>query len=126
MIPCRTERSAYRRPGNGPGRRWRGRSAAGRVLPPLERGEDRTLVSTVTSLLDNGMPGTLRYGIAAASSGETIDFDPDLSGTIRLSRGELVVDKSLTIEGPGADRLAISGHRSDRIFHVAAGGVDVV
>lgn len=95
-------------------------------MPQLERVEDRTLLSTVTSLLDNGMPGTLRYEIAAASSGETIDFDPDLSGTIRLSHGELVIDKSLTIEGPGADRLAISGHRSDRIFHVAAGGVDVV
>src|SRR5262249_36762815 len=72
-------------------------------VPRLEALEDRTVPSTLTVLnnLDSGA-GSLRDTIAAAQSGETIAFDPSLAGqTINLTSGELVINKSLDIEGPG-------------------------
>src|SRR5215472_7882929 len=75
-----------------------------RFLPRLDRMEDRTLLSTVTVLNnhDSG-PGSLRAAIAAASSGQTINFAPSLDGqTITLTSGELDITRSLDIEGPGA------------------------
>src|SRR6516162_7108261 len=58
----------------------------------------------VTSLADNG-PGSLRDTIAAASFGDTITFS--VTGTIVLTNGELLIDKALDIEGPGAANLMI-------------------
>jgi len=65
----------------------------------------------VTTLDDNGA-GSLRQAIADAASGGTIVFD--VTGAIALS-SELVVDKSLTISGPGAGSLAISGGGASRL-----------
>ena len=76
--------------------------------------EDRSLLSlfTVTSSNDHG-PGSLRDTIAAAASGDTIRFGASLIGaTITLTGGELQIDKSLDIEGLGADRLTISGYKT--------------
>src|SRR5690349_10571961 len=42
---------------------------------------------TVTSTADDGSAGTLRAQIAAASAGDTINFDFNLSGTITLTQG---------------------------------------
>ena len=54
---------------------------------------------TVTSLADSGA-GSLRADIAAAHSGDTIDFAPSLDGkTITLTKGELLINKNLTIAG---------------------------
>jgi hypothetical protein len=45
--------------------------------------------------------GTLRGDLAAANSGDTINFDPSLLySTVDLTSGELLVNKSLTINGP--------------------------
>jgi hypothetical protein len=55
--------------------------------PRLERLEERTVPTTVTSNLDDGSSGTLRAVIDAASPGDTIDFDPSLAGqTITSTR----------------------------------------
>ena len=44
---------------------------------------------------------------------------PDLAGsTIALELGELWITDELTIEGPGADQLTISGNDASRIFRV--------
>jgi CSLREA domain-containing protein len=59
---------------------------------------------TVTTLNDNG-PGSLRDTIAIAASGDTIVFG--VTGTISLTSGRLVVNKALTISGPGANNLII-------------------
>src|SRR4051794_3432793 len=78
-----------------------------RFQPGLDPMEDRTLLSTltVTNNHDSGT-GSLRAAIAAAASGDTIDFAPSLDGrTIRLTSGELAISTSLDIEGPGAHRL---------------------
>jgi predicted outer membrane repeat protein len=95
-----------------------------RFRPRLEALEDRWLPSTltVTSPLDDGSSGTLRATIAAAASGDTIAFDSSLNGqTITLNGNELLINKSLTIQGPDATQLAISGNHLSRVFEVAAG-----
>ncbi len=69
--------------------------------PRLETLEGRCLPSTltVTNLNDSG-PGSLRYEIAQVTSKDnTIVFDKKLGGAITLTTGELVISKSLTIQG---------------------------
>ena len=58
----------------------------------------------VTNTNDNG-PGSLRQALADANDGDTIDAT-GVSGTITLTSGQLLVDKSVTINGAGADVLA--------------------
>lgn len=53
---------------------------------------------------------SLREAILFSSAGGTINFDSSLAGgTITLTQGELAINKDLTIEGLGADKLTISG-----------------
>jgi predicted outer membrane repeat protein len=83
--------------------------------PRLEALEDRWLPSTltVTSIKDSGA-GSLRAEIAAAHSGDTVVFSPKLDGkTITLTTGELDLTKNLTIRGPGAGQLTISGNSAN-------------
>jgi hypothetical protein len=81
--------------------------------------EDRTLPSTltVTNLLDSG-DGSLRDQVAASADGDTIVFDNSLRGTITLTSGELDIPHALTIQGPGADIVTVSGNNTQRVFHV--------
>jgi len=63
--------------------------------------------------------GTLRQAVKDAADGDIINFDPSLNGQIiTLSTSEINIDKSISIEGPGADLLAISGNDQRRIFNV--------
>jgi hypothetical protein len=81
---------------------------------------------TVTNNLDDvgtPPPGSLRHAIANAVSGDTIEFSADVTGTITLAGAELLLDKNLTINGPGASVLAISGNQQSRVFRVPAGAV---
>ena len=81
-------------------------------IEPLE--DRRLLTITVDTLVDEADGSiadgdiSLRDAIAAASSGETIDFA--VTGTIHLddSLGELRVTKSLTIAGPGDHLLTVN------------------
>jgi hypothetical protein len=76
---------------------------------------------TVTSPADDYGTGTLRYAIDSARNGDTIVFDPSLEGqTISLlDIPNQYIDIDLTIAGPGANKLAISGGGL-RAFYVAA------
>src|SRR5262245_48575239 len=67
----------------------------------LEQLEDRTLLSTITVMNDaDSGAGSLRAALAAAASGDIINFDAGLTGhTITLTSGELVINQSLDIEG---------------------------
>jgi hypothetical protein len=84
--------------------------------------ETRRLLSalTVTTAADSGA-GSLRAEIAAANSGDTINFAASLKGqTITLTSGELLINKGLTIQGPGAAQLTISGGNASRVFDVTS------
>jgi hypothetical protein len=124
------------------------RPAGSPFRPRLEVLEGRDVPSTlhVTSLGDQG-PGTLRCEIALANSGDTIDFVTNastkkkapppsyLTGTITLVSGELVINKNLTIQGPGWGTLTITsprwadsfgnGYNGSRIFEVDGTGTTV-
>jgi hypothetical protein len=68
---------------------------------------------TVTNTNDSG-PGSLRQALADANDGDTIDFDPSLNGqAIRLAGSELVIDKNISISGPGPDLLAVCSGTND-------------
>src|SRR5262245_52607758 len=99
------------------------RGARGHFRPRLEALEGRDVPSTltVTNNLDSGK-GSLRYEIAHANKNTTIDFAPSLDGqTITLTSGELDITTGLTIQGPGAGQLTISGGKNSRVFEVNAG-----
>jgi hypothetical protein len=73
---------------------------------------------TVTNTNDSGA-GSLRQAIADANNGDTIHFG--VTGTITLTTGELLVDKSITIRGPAAASLTVDGNLASRVFHVSSG-----
>ena len=76
---------------------------------------------TVTNTNDSG-PGSLRQTLADANDGDTINFDSSLNGrAITLISGELLVNKSLTINGPGSNDLTVRGNGVSRVFHVTGG-----
>jgi len=74
---------------------------------------------TVMNTNDSGA-GSLRQALLDAANADTITFDSSLNGqTITLTSGELLVDKSVTINGPGSDNLTVDGNHSSRVFHVS-------
>ena len=75
---------------------------------------------TVTNTNDNGT-GSLRQALADAVDGDTINFDSSLNGqTITLTSGELLVNKSVTISGPGANMLAVDANHASRVFYISS------
>src|SRR4029077_19871698 len=69
-----------------------------------------------TNTNDSG-PGSLRQVLADANDGDTIGFA--VSGTIGLTSGELVIDRNITISGPGSNLLTVRrSSGSFRIFNV--------
>lgn len=89
------------------------------VLVPL-----RADAQVVTSTANSGT-GSLRDTIAAAAPGSVITFAPALTAggpvTITLTTGQLNIAKGLTINGPGAGLLTISGNNTSRVFNITAG-----
>jgi len=77
---------------------------------------------TVTNTNDSGA-GSLREAITNAAPGDTINLS--VTGTITLTTGELLINKDLTISGPGADSLAISGNNASRVFKITTGTVNI-
>ena len=82
--------------------------------------------TTVTNTNDDSNPGSLRYAIANAIDGDTINFDLTYPATITLGTAAvgdtaLRIDKSLTIRGPGASNLTIQGNGNLQLFLVVSG-----
>ncbi|NDJ52991.1 MAG: hypothetical protein GYB68_07905 [Chloroflexi bacterium] len=72
---------------------------------------------TVTNLDDSGS-GSLRQSIADANPGDQITFD--VTGTINLTSGSLLIDKDLTITGP-VEGLTIDAGGNSRVFNINDG-----
>ena len=68
---------------------------------------------TVTNTNDSG-PGSLRQAVGSAQNGDTIVFDLELPATIFLTSEELVINRNITISGPGANLLAVSRDQNAR------------
>lgn len=83
---------------------------------------------TVTSTADDGTPGTLRAALAGAADGDTIDFALATPAVIGLdtNAGPLVVDKSVTIAGPGRDQLTVDGQQGSVVFGVGEGATAAI
>src|SRR5207253_236473 len=70
---------------------------------------------TITTTNDSGA-GSLRQAIADAASGDTINFS--IVGTIYLTSDELLITNNLTLIGPGANNLVISGNYARRVLEI--------
>jgi hypothetical protein len=108
------------------GRRSSQSSSRGKVNfhPRLECLEDRTVPSTVTNLADSGL-GSLRYAIANTPASGTVDFQPRLTGSIILTGGALFISNDLTIAGPGAGVLTVSGNHVSAVLGIPKGNVSI-
>src|SRR5688500_15389342 len=110
FVPSGTEKGHHRT-------RLRKRAMA--VPLRVERLEDRTVLSTflVENLADSGL-GSLRQAIFDANAqmgADVIAFAPAARvGAIALTGGQLSITDHLTIDGPGADLLAVSGNGHSR------------
>jgi hypothetical protein len=74
----------------------------------------------VSNTNDSG-PGSLRRAINRANNNtgaDTIFFVSGVSGKIILTSGQLLIRDDLTITGPGAGVLAVSGNHSSRVMEV--------
>ncbi|MDY3551876.1 choice-of-anchor Q domain-containing protein [Gemmata sp. JC717] len=94
----------------------------------VEALEDRAVPATfaVTSLLDNGSSGTLRWAVDQANGtagADTITFAPGVAGgTIVLTGGQLALTDSAqtTIDG-GAAGVTLDGNNTSRLVFVSPG-----
>jgi hypothetical protein len=113
------------------GWRLRGRPAARThrfFSPRLTPLEDRTVPSTflVSTLADTGA-GSLRAAVSEANAtpaADTIRFAGGLKGMITLG-SEIAVTADLTIDGPGENKITVSGNGATRLFNVSTAGIDV-
>jgi hypothetical protein len=107
-----------------------GSPAAAMLLNPDQYASDPQALTaatiTVQSAIDDGTtnaancPGAscrLRDALAAANSGDTINFNADFTITLANT---LIISKSVTIDGAGYD-VTVSGNNAIRVFTVNAG-----
>ena len=83
-------------------------------------------ICTVTLSTDtqpNGASGELRYCLNNFSAGDTINFS--VTGKITLTSALPTINKNVTITGPGANELTISGGGSYSVFSVSSGTVSI-
>ena len=79
---------------------------------------------SVTNSLDNGA-GSLRLAIKEVCTNGNITFDHDISITLEESSGELIIDKSMTIDGK-EHTITLSGNNVTGVFNINYKAVDVI
>jgi hypothetical protein len=91
-------------------------------LEPLEERDVPSVVPVTSTLDDADHGGTLRFAVAHARDGDTIEFMPDIQGkAIVLTQGELDLSHSVTIKPFFDGTQTISGGGASRVFEVASG-----
>ena len=97
-------------------------------LDNVSFGDEAFLVSTLADgpvAAAGDLPGSLRqavFDVNANPGADVVQFAPGLSGAIVLTNGQLNVTESVTIEGPGALQVIISGNNTTRVFGLGAPG----
>lgn len=81
------------------------------AVPPLVHATTRT----VTNNHDSGA-GSLRQVISDSTNGDVITFSLTYPVTITLTSGEIPLTSGVAINGPGANKLTISGNHVSRMF----------
>ena len=78
-----------------------------------------TLIDENDESLNQGAGNSLREAINFAGTGDTITFANNIDGgTINLTNGELVIDKSITIDGNETNRVTINAQGNSRVFNI--------
>ncbi|PLX31757.1 MAG: hypothetical protein C0600_04810 [Ignavibacteria bacterium] len=93
---------------------------------PIPSGNTLTVTTLVDELDTTAAPGlgagtSLREAVAYSDTGDVIDFDGSLTGTIFLSIGQIEILHDLFISGPGLDIIEVNGNDLHRIFVVDTG-----
>jgi hypothetical protein len=93
------------------------------ALPSITRHSAMEAATCVTNPVvmnnsDSGA-GSLRQAILDACDGTTITFANTVASPITLA-SELAIDENLTIQGPGAGALTISGNNAVRVFNIGS------
>jgi hypothetical protein len=92
--------------------------------PGLFSTNDLLLNALILTKLEDSGPGKLRSALQNARSNDVVWLP--FSGTITLSNALPLLTNALTIRGPGAANLTISGANSNRIFFVDASNQPVL
>jgi hypothetical protein len=82
--------------------------------------------SLVVQNCDDAGTGSLRDTVATATNGAVVDLTSLTCGTIALTSGAIVIPGSvagLTLNGPGADTLSISGGDASRVIEQQGTGM---
>lgn len=82
------------------------------------------IMATVVSNNSDSGAGSLRQAIIDTASGGSVTFS-GVTGTISLTSGALVINKSITITGPGAGSLDIDAGGFSRVFEIQSGTVSI-
>ncbi len=80
-------------------------------------------VSLTTDTQPNGVSGELRFCLNNFSAGDTIDITA--TGTIPLTSALPAISQNVTINGPGANLLTISGGGANQVFSITSGTVTI-
>src|SRR5262245_28092790 len=84
--------------------------------------QSEAATNTVSNTSGSFVAGSLPIAVRDSASGDTIVFAPNVTGTITLTQGGLVIsNKTLTILGPGAGALAVSGGNAVPVFTIESG-----
>ena len=76
--------------------------------------------NVVTTLANDG-PGSLRDRVFFATSGSTITFAENLAGQTITVSSPILLNQTLTIEGPASGGITISGGGASQVFQASAG-----
>ncbi len=98
------------------------------IIPPAASGNNGDIGAVefnplnVSNLNDSG-PGSLRQILADAPAAPAVSdvvfgLSLPVAAKITLTSGELVIDKNVSIHGPGARKLTIGGNRQSRVVYV--------
>ncbi len=88
------------------------------LLPALGMAATRTVTTLADATNPNDGVLSLREAIGASVNGDTINFS--VAGTITLINGELLIGRSIAINGPALASLAVSGNNASRVFNISS------